>query len=99
MIIYSKFNIGQKVIHKLLGFTGIIIDIDPIYFLKNKYNKKNINNKNKPWYHVLIEDNNGFYIHIYLEEYQLSWKKVEKYEKSSLDDIYKIIKKNKKLKN
>ncbi len=97
MIIHSKFNIGQIVIHKLLGFSGIIIDIDPIYSLKNK-NIKN-NKKKKPWYHVLIEDNNGNYLHIYLEEYQLSWKKKEKYEKSSLNNIYKTIKKNKIKKN
>ncbi len=97
MIINSKFNIGQIVVHKLLGFLGIIIDIDPIYSFKNK-NIKN-NKKNNPWYHVLIEDNNGNYIHIYLEEYQLYWKKIEKYEKSSLNNIYKIINKNKINKN
>ncbi len=104
MIISSKFNIGQQVRHKLLGFLGVIIDIDAKYSLNNnKKNKKIYKNKKikkSPWYHVIIEDNNGYPIHIYLEEHHL----ILEYEKnhpnqSSLDKLSKTIKKKFKKKN
>ncbi len=98
MIINSKFNIGQQVRHKLLGFLGVIIDIDPIYSLnkKNKIKKKKY--KKLPWYHVIIEDNNGHHIHIYLSEDQLSWEIKKKHPKQkSLDKLSNIIKKQLKI--
>ncbi len=96
IIISSKFNIGEQVEHKLLGLTGVIIDIDPKYSLNNSSNAKKINKslKKKPWYHIIIEDHNGYPMHIYLSETQLSWKIKEEYsEKTSLDKLSKIIKK------
>ncbi len=107
MIISSKFNIGQQVRHKLLGFLGVIIDIDAEYSLsKNKkYKKININKKFKklPWYHVIIEDNNGCPIYTYLAEFQLIWEfKKNHPNQSSLDKLSKKIKKQfkfKKIKN
>ncbi len=33
MIIASKFGIGQQVRHKLLGYLGVIVDIDVEYSL------------------------------------------------------------------
>ncbi len=99
MIIYSKFNIGQQVRHKLLGFLGVIIDIDPIYSLtkKNKF-KDNINKKKLPWYHVIIEDKNGYPIHTYLSEDQLSWEINKKHpQQKLLDKLSYIIKKELKI--
>ncbi len=97
MIIISKFNIGQKVRHKLLGFLGIIIDIDSQYFLIKKNIKNffiNKTNKKSPLYYVIMEDNNGYPIHTYLSENQLSLEIKKKYIKNSL--IYKLYKKIKK---
>ncbi len=107
MIISSKFNIGQQVRHKLLGFLGVIIDIDAEYslFKNKKYKKTNINKKFRkfPWYHVVIEDNNGYPIHTYLAEFQLIWEfKKNHPNQPSLDKLSKKIKKQfkfKKIKN
>ncbi len=103
MIRLSKFYIGQQVRHKLLGFLGVIIDIDSEYSLKNKnINKVNINNnlKESPWYYVIMEDNNGYPIYIYLSEEQLSWE-IEKIhpKQLSLDKLSKKIKKQFKKSN
>ncbi len=103
MIKSSKFNIGQKVRHKLLGFLGIIIDIDIKYSLSKKKNK-NLNNIKKfnkyPWYHVIIQDNNGYPIYLYLSELQLIWNYKKKYiNYSILNKLSKKIKNNLKLKN
>ncbi len=97
MIILSKFNIGQQVRHKLLGFLGVIIDIDPEYSLSKLNTKEySINNtfKKSPWYHVVMEDNNGYPIHTYLAEHQLCWENINEHpEQKSLDELSKKIKK------
>lgn len=33
-MIVCKFGIGQQIRHKLLGYPGVVIDIDPEYSLK-----------------------------------------------------------------
>ncbi len=96
-MISSKFNIGQQVRHKLLGFLGVIIDIDPEYSLNDYKLNELINNENlkkSPWYHVIIEDDNGYPIHTYLAEAQLSWELQKKHpEQPSLDELSNSIKK------
>ncbi len=32
-MIASKFGIGQQVRHSLLGYLGVVVDIDPVYSL------------------------------------------------------------------
>ncbi len=32
-MIASKFGIGQQVRHSLLGYLGVVVDIDPFYSL------------------------------------------------------------------
>jgi heat shock protein HspQ len=32
-MIASKFGIGQQVRHTLLGYLGVVVDIDPVYSL------------------------------------------------------------------
>ncbi len=97
MIKFSKFNIGQQVRHKLFGFLGVIIDIDYEYsLLESNIKKLSINKafKKTPWYHVIMEDDNGYPVHIYLSESQLSWVNNIKYlETSSLDELSNSIKK------
>ncbi len=97
MILSCKFNIGQQVRHKLLGFLGVIIDIDPEYSLSEiNINELNIHNsfKKYPWYHVIMEDDNGYPIHTYLSEIQLSWEIQKKQPNKS--SLYKLSKKIKK---
>ncbi|QJC34744.1 heat shock protein HspQ [Enterobacteriaceae endosymbiont of Donacia piscatrix] len=97
-MITSKFSIGQQVRHKLLGFLGVIIDVDPEYSLSNpKINEviENIKLRNKPWYHVVMEDDTGQPIHTYLAEVQLSGEPLENEhpENSLLDELSDSIKK------
>ncbi|QJC37563.1 heat shock protein HspQ [Enterobacteriaceae endosymbiont of Donacia bicoloricornis] len=97
-MITSKFGIGQQVRHKLLGFLGVIVDIDPEYSLHDpKINEVAESKKlrNKPWYHVVMEDDNGQPIHTYLSEVQLSSEPLdnEHSENSSLDELSAAIKK------
>lgn len=35
-MIASKFGIGQQVRHTLLGYLGVVVDIDPEYSLMNR---------------------------------------------------------------
>ena len=34
-MIASKFGIGQQVRHSLLGYLGVVVDIDPVYSLSD----------------------------------------------------------------
>lgn len=73
-MITSKFTIGQQVRHKLLGCLGVIVDVDPKYSLsKSKLEDANLHDSllNSPWYHVVIEDDEGQTVHTYLAEAQL----------------------------
>ncbi|QJC28411.1 heat shock protein HspQ [Enterobacteriaceae endosymbiont of Plateumaris braccata] len=97
-MITSKFGIGQQVRHKLLGFLGVIIDVDPEYSLRDpKIGEvaESITLRNKPWYHVVMEDDTGQPIHTYLAEAQLSGEPLEYEhpEHSSLDELAASIKK------
>ncbi len=97
MILTSKFNIGQKIKHKLFGFSGVIIDIDYKYSIQELNLEESLIHKTfkkSPWYHVIMEDDNGYPIHIYLAEDQISWENKNEYlEKTSLDKLSSSIKK------
>lgn len=74
-MICAKFGIGQKVRHSLLGYLGVIIDVDPEYSLNEPLIEeilKNNNIKSSPWYHVIMEDDKGKTMHTYLAESQIS---------------------------
>ncbi|QJC34341.1 heat shock protein HspQ [Enterobacteriaceae endosymbiont of Donacia crassipes] len=97
-MITSKFGIGQQVRHKLLGFLGVIVDVDPEYSLRDpKIDEvaESITLRNKPWYHVVMEDDAGQPIHTYLAEVQLSGEPLENehLDNSSLDELSASIKK------
>lgn len=74
-MIYTKFSIGQQIRHILLGYIGVIVDVDPEYSLNEGVDEieKNKEIKSLPWYHVIMEDDKGQTIHTYLAESQISW--------------------------
>ncbi|UVK78960.1 MAG: heat shock protein, hemimethylated DNA-binding protein [Sodalis sp. Ffu] len=75
-MIASKFSIGQQVRHKLLGYLGVIIDVDPEYSLEKPLLDEitvDISFRTSPWYHVVMEDADGKPIHTYLAEAQLGY--------------------------
>jgi len=55
---YAEFNVGHIVRHTLLGYRGVVVDIDPV-FQGNEiwYEITSIDQptKNQPWYHILID--------------------------------------------
>lgn len=95
-MIASKFGIGQQVRHKLLGYLGVIIDVDPEYSLvKPSLDEITVDHtlKTSPWYHVVMEDEEGRPIHTYLAEAQLKFETILTHpEQPSLDDLADSIK-------
>jgi heat shock protein HspQ len=94
-MIASKFGIGQQVRHTLLGYLGVIVDIDPEYSLAEPEEDEIAANdelRAAPWYHVVMEDDDGQPIHTYLAEAQLSSETRDEHpEQPSLDELAKTI--------
>gem|GEM_PF-30490 len=70
-MIASKFGIGQQVRHSLLGYLGVVVDIDPEYALDEPEADElavNAELRDAPWYHVVMEDDEGQPVHTYLAE-------------------------------
>ncbi|WWP01926.1 MAG: heat shock protein HspQ [Candidatus Dasytiphilus stammeri] len=90
-MVISKFDIGQQVRHKLLGFLGVIIDVDVGYSLEDPKIDIIVDNQSlymAPWYHVVMEDDDGQPIHTYLAEVQLtSETKDEHPDQPTLDEL------------
>ncbi|WP_180816595.1 heat shock protein HspQ [Arsenophonus endosymbiont of Aphis craccivora] len=96
MMTTSKFSIGQQVRHKLLGYLGVIVDVDAEYSLDKPQDDDIAANtalRSAPWYHVVMEDDNGEPIHTYLAEAQITYETSDEHpEQSSLDELSESIK-------
>lgn len=96
-MICTKFGIGQQVRHSLLGYLGVVVDVDPEYSLNEPLVDEILKSKelkSSPWYHVIMEDDRGQTIHTYLAESQLSWESSDNHpEQSSLDALSYSIRK------
>lgn len=94
-MIASKFGIGQQVRHRLLGYLGVIIDVDPEYSLEKPTLDELTTDdslRKFPWYHVVMEDEDGKPIHTYLAEAQLGYEDALIHpEQSTLDDLAESI--------
>ena len=96
-MIASKFGIGQQVRHSLLGYLGVVVDIDPEYSLDEpSADELAVNSalRAAPWYHVGMADANGLPVHTYLAEAQLSSELQEEHpEQPSMDELARTIRK------
>ncbi len=94
-MIASKFGIGQQVRHKLLGYLGVVIDVDPEYSLeKPSLDEIAADDKLRaaPWYHVVMEDDEGKPVHTYLAEIQLGFEAAPVHpEQPTLDELAQSI--------
>ena len=94
-MIASKYGIGQQVRHSLLGYLGVVVDIDPEYSLDEPTVEElavNADLRAAPWYHVVMEDDDGQPVHTYLAEAQLSSElQAEHPEQPSLDELARTI--------
>jgi len=55
----AKFTVGQLVLHKLFGYRGVIIDVDPFFQGSEQWYQQVARTrppKDRPWYHVLVHD-------------------------------------------
>lgn len=64
----AKFNIGDQVMHKNIGYRAIVVDIDPLFQASGNYNpaaqKREFATRN-PWYRLLIDNSSQM---AYVEE-------------------------------
>ncbi|MDU7306922.1 MAG: heat shock protein HspQ [Escherichia coli] len=88
---------GQQVRHSLLGYLGVVVDIDPVYSLSEPSpDELAVNDELRaaPWYHVVMEDDNGLPVHTYLAEAQLSSELQDEHpEQPSMDELAQTIRK------
>ncbi|WJD48133.1 MULTISPECIES: heat shock protein HspQ [unclassified Enterobacter] len=96
-MIASKYGIGQQVRHTLLGYLGVVVDIDPEYSLdKPSVDELAVDDdlRDAPWYHVVMEDDNGQPVHTYLAEAQLTSEIQDEHpEQPSMDELAQTIRK------
>ncbi|WP_318364399.1 heat shock protein HspQ [Enterobacter sp.] len=96
-MIASKYGIGQQVRHTLLGYLGVVVDIDPEYSLdKPSVDELAVDEdlRDAPWYHVVMEDDNGQPVHTYLAEAQLTSEIQDEHpEQPSMDELAQTIRK------
>ncbi len=60
-IVRPKFSIGELVHHRRFNYRGVIVDVDPRFQSPEEwYEAVALSRppKNKPWYHVLVDDAN-----------------------------------------
>ncbi|MBP2197157.1 MULTISPECIES: heat shock protein HspQ [Pantoea] len=90
-MIASKFGIGQQVRHRLSGVLGVIVDVDAEYSLDEpKLEEVGAAEKLRaaPWYHVVMEDEEGEQVHTYVAEIQLAGEtSFEHPEQPSMDEL------------
>ncbi|WP_447743202.1 heat shock protein HspQ [Enterobacter asburiae] len=96
-MIASKFGIGQQVRHTLLGYLGVVVDIDPEYSLDEPSADElavTAELRAAPWYHVVMEGDDGQPVHTYLAEAQLSSELQEEHpEQPTMDELAQTIRK------
>jgi len=55
----AQFSIGDLVQHKLFGYRGVIVDVDPKFMLSDAWYAAVARSrppKDRPWYRVLVHD-------------------------------------------
>ena len=54
-----KFSVGELVHHRLFGYRGVIVDVDPNFQGTEEWYEAVARSrppKNRPWYHVLVHE-------------------------------------------
>jgi len=55
----AKFSIGQRINHRLFGYRGVIVDVDPAFQGAEEWYEEMAGSrppKDDPWYHVLVHE-------------------------------------------
>jgi len=59
MTLKAEFHVGQVIHHRLFGYRGVVIDVDPYFNGSNDWYStmaKSKPPKDRPWYHVLVDE-------------------------------------------
>ena len=57
-IVCAKFAVGDVIEHRLFGYRGVVVDVDPQFRATDDWYEtmaKSRPPKDKPWYHVLVD--------------------------------------------
>jgi len=57
----ARYAIGQLIHHRLFGYRGVIVDVDPVFQGSEAWYRQMARSrppKDRPWYHVLVHDAN-----------------------------------------
>ena len=55
----AAFSVGELVWHKLFGYRGVIVDVDPLFMGAEEWYEQMATSqppKDQPWYHVLVHN-------------------------------------------
>jgi len=70
----AKYNIGQVVRHRKFPFRGVVFDIDPVFANTEEWwesiPEESRPRKEQPFYHLLAENENSYYV-AYVSEQNL----------------------------
>lgn len=70
----AKFSIGQVVRHRKFPFRGVVFDIDPVFANTEEWwlsiPEESRPSKEQPFYHLLAENENSYYV-AYVSEQNL----------------------------
>jgi heat shock protein HspQ len=65
-VVSAKFGLGEVVQHRLLGFRGVIFDIDPVFANSDEWYEaipEGIRpRKDQPFYHLFAENDDSTYV-------------------------------------
>ncbi|MGL5800374.1 MAG: heat shock protein HspQ [Plesiomonas sp.] len=94
-MIAVKFKPGQQVRHRMLGFLGVILDVDANYSLQEPTPAEMGLDEalcSAPWYHVLMQNEAGEQVHTYIAEVQLDQETLPLHpDQPDMDDIAEAI--------
>ncbi|MBW2267484.1 MAG: heat shock protein HspQ [Deltaproteobacteria bacterium] len=58
----TRFSVGDVIEHRLFGYRGVVLDVDPAFQLSDEWYAKMARSRpprDAPWYHVLVEDSDA----------------------------------------
>ncbi|MGE4323620.1 MAG: heat shock protein HspQ [Sphingobium sp.] len=65
-VVHARFNIGDVVKHRLIGFRGVVFDIDPVFANSEEWYEAIPQDmrpdKHQPFYHLLAENGGNGYV-------------------------------------
>ena len=88
----AKFHIGQVVKHRIFPFRGVIFDVDPEFANTEEWYEAIPEDvrpkKDQPFYHLLAENSDAYYVAYVSEQNLLMDKTGEPLRHPEIDDLF-----------